>query len=159
MFLTPPDIISQVMLALPMWALFEFGIIMSRVLLDRDNAEEDEDDEDQATSSGNKPMTAPVDTSSGKDIDVAAYQPEPMDAGIDTGPPPKGYSGAAYPDDYEPLDDAALEAELDAAEAWEDAQDDDDREDDDDAAAENPAAELQPDSDPGDEPPQDKSKG
>ncbi len=30
MFLTPPDIISQTLLALPMWALFEVGIVFSR---------------------------------------------------------------------------------------------------------------------------------
>lgn len=33
MLLTPPDVISQVMLALPMWILFELGIIMSRLLI------------------------------------------------------------------------------------------------------------------------------
>ena len=32
MLLTPPDIISQVLLALPMWLLFEAGIIFSRLL-------------------------------------------------------------------------------------------------------------------------------
>jgi len=35
MLLTPPDIISQTLLALPMWVLFELGIIFSRVLLPR----------------------------------------------------------------------------------------------------------------------------
>lgn len=30
MLLTPPDVISQIMLAIPMWLLFELGIIMSR---------------------------------------------------------------------------------------------------------------------------------
>lgn len=33
MILTPPDIISQTLLAIPMWLLFEVGIIMSRLLL------------------------------------------------------------------------------------------------------------------------------
>jgi sec-independent protein translocase protein TatC len=32
MLLTPPDIISQTMLALPMWVLFELGLVISRVL-------------------------------------------------------------------------------------------------------------------------------
>lgn len=32
MFLTPPDIISQTLLALPMWALFEVGIVFSRLV-------------------------------------------------------------------------------------------------------------------------------
>jgi len=33
MLLTPPDIVSQVMLALPMWFLFEMGIIAARFML------------------------------------------------------------------------------------------------------------------------------
>ena len=33
MLLTPPDVISQVLLALPMWVLFEAGILASRLLL------------------------------------------------------------------------------------------------------------------------------
>lgn len=33
MLLTPPDVISQTLLALPMWLLFEIGILMSRLLL------------------------------------------------------------------------------------------------------------------------------
>lgn len=52
MVLTPPDVISQTLLALPMWILFEVGILCARVLLpekkDEDNMEGD--DADQATS-------------------------------------------------------------------------------------------------------------
>jgi sec-independent protein translocase protein TatC len=33
MLLTPPDVISQSLLALPMWFLFEIGLIMSRIFL------------------------------------------------------------------------------------------------------------------------------
>jgi sec-independent protein translocase protein TatC len=33
MLLTPPDVISQTLLALPMWLLFEFGIVMTRILV------------------------------------------------------------------------------------------------------------------------------
>ena len=33
MLLTPPDIVSQMLLAIPMWILFEFGLIFSRVLM------------------------------------------------------------------------------------------------------------------------------
>ncbi len=33
MLLTPPDVISQTLLALPMWLLFEAGIVMARILL------------------------------------------------------------------------------------------------------------------------------
>ena len=54
MLLTPPDIISQTLLALPMWALFEVGLLMSWVLLPhrRTSKNDDTDDsqETQATS-------------------------------------------------------------------------------------------------------------
>jgi sec-independent protein translocase protein TatC len=33
MMLTPPDVISQSLLAIPMWALFEIGLIMSRLFI------------------------------------------------------------------------------------------------------------------------------
>ncbi len=47
MLLTPPDIISQVLLALPVWLLFEGGLIASKIIFkDREFDEEDEDDED-----------------------------------------------------------------------------------------------------------------
>jgi sec-independent protein translocase protein TatC len=32
MLLTPPDVISQTLLALPMWLLFEVGLVMSKVM-------------------------------------------------------------------------------------------------------------------------------
>jgi sec-independent protein translocase protein TatC len=41
MLLTPPDIISQTLLAVPMWLLFELGLIFSRILRRRvDEAKE-----------------------------------------------------------------------------------------------------------------------
>ena len=43
MLLTPPDMISQTLLALPMWVLFELGLVMCRfyVKSERDDAEEE----------------------------------------------------------------------------------------------------------------------
>ena len=47
MLLTPPDVISQVLLALPVWVLFEGGLIASRIIFkDRNFDEEDDDDEE-----------------------------------------------------------------------------------------------------------------
>lgn len=44
MLLTPPDIVSQVLLAIPVWLLFEFGLILAGLLgLDRDDETEEED--------------------------------------------------------------------------------------------------------------------
>lgn len=48
MILTPPDVISQTLLALPMWLLFEIGIILSRILIHPDETEAEEET-DQAT--------------------------------------------------------------------------------------------------------------
>jgi sec-independent protein translocase protein TatC len=50
MLLTPPDVISQTLLALPMWALFEIGLLMSRLLLPHRAKAEEEEAPDQATS-------------------------------------------------------------------------------------------------------------
>jgi len=49
MLLTPPDVVSQLLLALPTWVLFEFGVLMAR-LVERRNANNpsDADDEPQA---------------------------------------------------------------------------------------------------------------
>jgi len=42
MLLTPPDIVSQVMLAIPMWLLFEVGILFSRMILKMRKEREEE---------------------------------------------------------------------------------------------------------------------
>lgn len=47
MLLTPPDIISQVLLALPMWVLFEAGLIASAIIFkDREFDDDDEEEDD-----------------------------------------------------------------------------------------------------------------
>ena len=50
MLLTPPDIISQILLALPMWLLFEAGILFARVFNLGGNANSDPDEEDSVNS-------------------------------------------------------------------------------------------------------------
>jgi len=47
MFLTPPDVISQVLLAIPIWILFEAGVFASSVIF-KDKLAEDEDDLDDS---------------------------------------------------------------------------------------------------------------
>jgi sec-independent protein translocase protein TatC len=49
MLLTPPDVISQTLLALPMWVLFEIGLLMCRVLLPHRRSAGGDDTADQAT--------------------------------------------------------------------------------------------------------------
>jgi sec-independent protein translocase protein TatC len=46
MFLTPPDIISQTILAIPMLLLFEAGLLISRIVLKRRAEQQDDDDDD-----------------------------------------------------------------------------------------------------------------
>ena len=62
MLLTPPDVISQVLLALPVWLLFEAGLIASRIIFkDRELEADDEDDPDTemaaASASDHQPLT------------------------------------------------------------------------------------------------------
>ncbi|KQN60319.1 Sec-independent protein translocase subunit TatC [Erwinia sp. E602] len=47
MLLTPPDIFSQTLLAIPMYCLFEVGILCSRFYVGKNRREEDEEQEDQ----------------------------------------------------------------------------------------------------------------
>ena len=44
MMLTPPDVISQSLLAIPMWALFEIGLIMSRIFINKEELNESHPD-------------------------------------------------------------------------------------------------------------------
>lgn len=45
MLLTPPDVISQTLLAVPMWLLFEFGLLFARFYKPRSKAEPAQGDE------------------------------------------------------------------------------------------------------------------
>ncbi|SIT69965.1 sec-independent protein translocase protein TatC [Ectothiorhodosinus mongolicus] len=46
MVLTPPDIISQTLLALPMWVLFEIGIVLSKFVVKKKQADDSSSDSD-----------------------------------------------------------------------------------------------------------------
>ncbi|BAO43653.1 twin-arginine translocase subunit TatC [Thiolapillus brandeum] len=100
MLLTPPDIISQTLLALPMWVLFEAGIIFSRFFV-----REQEDDENESEDE--------VDGEAGV---AAAATP----AGASVATPP--VHTQAEESDFQPLSDAEMEAELDRLEAEMDAE-------------------------------------
>ncbi|WP_457668919.1 twin-arginine translocase subunit TatC [Thiolapillus sp.] len=94
MLLTPPDIISQTLLALPMWVLFEAGIIFSRFFVREEEEEDDAETEEESS---------PVDAS-------------PVVASVAT---PPVHAQAADDDDeeFKPLSDEEMEAELDRLEA------------------------------------------
>lgn len=57
MMLTPPDVISQVLLALPIWILFEAGLIASAIIFKDREQDEDEDDEDEDLEQAAEPAT------------------------------------------------------------------------------------------------------
>jgi sec-independent protein translocase protein TatC len=44
MLLTPPDVISQILLAIPMWLLYEAGIVFSRFIQKKDSDDESPED-------------------------------------------------------------------------------------------------------------------
>lgn len=97
MMLTPPDVISQTLLALPMWILFEIGIVFSRGFV-RENREDDEETADAQ--------------SAGQDGESRTQ----AHAGQRTAP-----SAAT---DYVPLSEEEMEAELARIEAQESMLDD-----------------------------------
>jgi len=61
MLLTPPDIISQVLLALPIWVLFEAGLIASKIIFkDREQEADDEEDLDDEMAAASEPDHQPL---------------------------------------------------------------------------------------------------
>lgn len=49
MLLTPPDIISQTMMAIPMWILFEFGLLMARFYVKREDEGDEQEENNNAS--------------------------------------------------------------------------------------------------------------
>ncbi|MET0066090.1 MAG: twin-arginine translocase subunit TatC [Candidatus Thiodiazotropha sp.] len=94
MLLTPPDIISQTLLALPMWILFELGVIFSKGFM-RDKPISD-DSHDEAVSEDDQAAPTVQQEMVGKDIDPG--------------------EGHLDPERFVPLSEAEMEAELDAIE-------------------------------------------
>ncbi len=74
MFLTPPDVISQIMLAVPMWMLFELGVIASRMVVKRrirrekEEAEEEENEDSEELSDAE--MEAELDQAIADEADI-----------------------------------------------------------------------------------------
>jgi len=58
MLLTPPDIVSQTLLAIPVWLLFELGIIFSRLMIKKPETE------------NNQSTDAKTNDKAGSDIDA-----------------------------------------------------------------------------------------
>jgi len=75
MLLTPPDVISQALLALPMWILFEAGLVASKMIFsDRDFDDDEDEDEDEEPAAETAVATGATD---------APLTDEEMDAELD----------------------------------------------------------------------------
>lgn len=109
MLLTPPDVISQTLLALPMWLLFEIGVFFSRMI--RRNKEQreqereaDDDAPDSASSGSTGDPVKPAPAAAATFVSDPAFD-------VDDGP--------LDPERFKPLTEAELDAELNAIEAEE----------------------------------------
>ncbi|MES9889265.1 MAG: twin-arginine translocase subunit TatC, partial [Candidatus Sedimenticola sp. 6PFRAG1] len=89
MLLTPPDVISQTLLALPMWVLFEVGLFFSRIVYrDRQKRKAAEDAEYEAESTPEEKAvpaaaTAAPATAGSADFFDGDLTPEEMDKAVD----------------------------------------------------------------------------
>lgn len=99
MLLTPPDVISQTLLALPIWLLFEVGIFFSRLLKRKPKASEEE-----KSIGGALTTTGAAAASGSSEAKQEVYEGEYEDDD----------------DEYRPLTDEEMEAELDAMDDDED---------------------------------------
>jgi sec-independent protein translocase protein TatC len=95
MLLTPPDVISQVLLALPMWMLFEAGVFTSAYLFADRLRQQEEEDAAMAAEEAEQEARYAGGSAFGDDYEVVD---DPAEAGVD---------------DYQPLSDEEMEAELD----------------------------------------------
>ncbi|WP_428604109.1 twin-arginine translocase subunit TatC [Sedimenticola sp.] len=108
MLLTPPDVISQTLLALPMWVLFEIGVFFSRMVKRdkqrREQEEEGPNDEGPDGGATEKTDKPAAQTAAPAFVTDPAFETddEPLDL-----------------ERFKPLTEAELEAELDSIEAEE----------------------------------------
>ena len=113
MLLTPPDVISQTLLALPMWVLFEIGVFFSRMIKrdkeKREQAGEGAIDEDSGTPAAGAPVRGGDKPGPGAPA-AAAFVTDPAFE-VDDDP--------LDPERFKPMTEDELNAELDAIEAEE----------------------------------------
>jgi sec-independent protein translocase protein TatC len=126
MILTPPDIISQTLLALPMWILFEIGLVLSRIMLkrkaDRLAAEglgpDPDDDGPPRGGPGNRPGGGPGSGGHTPRPDTGKTIRQPATSGSATATAGAGAAATAKAADTEfrPLTPEEMDAELDRLE-------------------------------------------
>ena len=94
MLLTPPDVISQTLLALPMWVLFELGLIFSKMYSPKK-------EEDDSADAGSEPESSTTENTDDDETPATDY-------------------GDSEEQDHQDLDETDLDAELDRIESEED---------------------------------------
>ncbi|MGV6858076.1 MAG: twin-arginine translocase subunit TatC [bacterium] len=106
MLLTPPDVISQVLLAVPMWLLFEVGIVVSRILVTNHRKEEN------SIGSG---VTAMSEVVAGEDAPASeATGKKPFeDMFVSIEPEEPATTPDVEDEEYRPLTEEEMDAELD----------------------------------------------
>jgi len=110
MLLTPPDVISQTLLAIPMWLLFELGIIFSRFYMPKRDDEDDfyyEDELEENDIGGAVATPSSSGTATASSAAATAAEPEPEQAA-----------------DYERMSEEEMDDELDRIDDEMDAMDD-----------------------------------
>jgi len=117
MLLTPPDVISQTLLAVPMWALFELGLVFSRWYAKKPDDEEEEENRIggeavAAAAAGTATTSSRVEPSFGE-VDESGVSSDAEES-EDKDSNDSGHG------EYEPPTEDELDAELDRIEAEED---------------------------------------
>ena len=116
MLMTPPDVISQLLLGIPMWLLFEAGIFFARRLVPSRDTDDEEDDEEHSIMPEQAATTVKA-TSSAATVSAKAAE-EDEDS----------VEESEFEEPYVEPTDEEIEAEFDRIEAEE--EDDDDEDDD-----------------------------
>jgi sec-independent protein translocase protein TatC len=74
MLLTPPDVISQTLLALPMWLLFELGLIASVYFVKLKKEDQDDDDPSGGSPNEDSPVQSEAIDPEDLDAELARYE-------------------------------------------------------------------------------------
>ncbi|MDT8383342.1 MAG: twin-arginine translocase subunit TatC [Gammaproteobacteria bacterium] len=122
MLLTPPDVISQTLLAIPMWILFELGLLFSRFYARPKEADADEDEHEIGGGRAAKTTTAAAAAgAAGSGRVEPTFAASAEHAAADDAPDTDEADDAndSGHGEYEPLSDAEMDAELDRLEAEE----------------------------------------
>ncbi len=132
MLLTPPDIISQTLLAIPIWLLFELGVVFSRMIGNKKAEREAQEDAGSDSASGTTSDTVATATATaGAGVAAATAAAAATTSSEESTTQTHADTASEDISDneesrYRPMTDEEMEAELDAIEREED--DDEDEE-------------------------------